>query len=760
MTRCRRTLTPALVALLLTAATAAAAPPPPDQTSPLPNPTGCDSIDASACMLPFPNDLYTRADPSTRTGRRLDFSLLGMPRNVAGKPIDPTEWNRSDGFSPGSEIITKIAGLDDDAELDATGAARLWDPEESLTAGAPVAVSTRPRVTADGVGRDRPLDGRSRGGTARARPDHPPLEEPAGGPSLHRGAAAGRQVRAGPDLQGLPRQDADSETNPVQQAFDEQRRAHFESLFSTLAAAGIARRDLTQAWDFTVASGDSIAGRMLAIRNDAFHQLGDNNLGDLKVRGKAPAFTLQRVIDYTCGAREAAAGAVGQDDPTQNDLFVTDASCPGGKDGPIAYDVRGTMDVPCYLDTAGCVGTHSQFLLDPRTNLPVQIPGNVMKVDFRCRIPQVALDDPGSARPSLYGHGLFGSYDEIGQDQLKNMMAEHDFVYCATNWEGMAEDDIPNALSVDTDVSNFPTLADRVQQGMLNFLYLGRLMIHPDGLCSQAPFIVDNRCILDTHRLFYDGNSQGGIIGGALTAVAPDFTRATLGVLGMNYSTLLSRSTDFGDGTSPAPPPIGNNGGLYAYPLYESYPQANERQLMFGLIQILWDRAEPDGYAQHMTGEPYPDTPAHQVMLMSAYGDHQVSSVTAETEARTVGAEVLKPDMLRPWRPWELHPWVGLEPIKHFPARNVSVFSMWDGGSRPMPLTNTPQSNAKDDDPHEWIRNTFAARAMKSAFLSSDSTVVDTCTHVDPASGERVPYCDTDSKGADLDKDPLAGRRP
>ena len=24
-----------------------------------------------------------------------------MPRNRAGKPIDPTDWNRNDGFSPG-----------------------------------------------------------------------------------------------------------------------------------------------------------------------------------------------------------------------------------------------------------------------------------------------------------------------------------------------------------------------------------------------------------------------------------------------------------------------------------------------------------------------------------------------------------------------------------------------------------------------------------------------------------------------------------
>ena len=81
---------------------------------------------------------------------------------------------------------------------------------------------------------------------------------------------------------------------------------------------------------------------------------------------------------------------------------------------------------------------------------------------------------------------------------------------------------------------------------MLNFLLLGRLMIHPQGLAADPAFQVARRTpLIDTGALFYDGNSQGGIIGGALTAVAPDFPRAVLGVPGMNYSTLLRARVDF-----------------------------------------------------------------------------------------------------------------------------------------------------------------------------------------------------------------------
>jgi len=769
-----RTLPAAVVALLLAAATASASTtPPPDQTAAMPNPTGCDSIDASACMLPFPNDLYTKADPTTKTGRRIDFNIAAMPQNVAHKPIDPTDQNRADGFSPGSMIITKIQGLDNDSQLDTLGAPRIWNPDRSLDADSPITVidaetGERQMVWAELDHSIDPLGAQPKDRALIIRPAKNFLEG-------HRYIVALRfpGFAIDPVFKAYVDKSAVPGDNPLQQQFDAQRQAHFDSLFATLAQpnVGIAKGTLTEAWDFTVATGDNLAGRMLSIRNDAFHQLGDDNLADMKVDGRAPTFTLTRVIDRTCGTRQSLASTFGQDDPTNTDMVVIDAQCPRGSDsGQVAYDVKGTMDVPCYLSTPACAEAHSHFILDPRTNLPVQIPGNTMKVDFECRIPFVALDPANAhkSRPSLYGHGLFGSYDELGQDQVRNMEAENNFTYCGTKWEGMAEDDIPNVATVLLDVSSFNTLADRVQQGMLNFLYLGRLMIHPDGLCSQAAFNVDGECILDTRRLFYDGNSQGGIVGGSLTAVAPDFNRATLGVLGMNYSTLLTRSTDFGVGDKPPgvvqdpsefdpTDPTDTDPLLpdYAYPVYQAYPQFNERQLLFDVMQMLWDRAEPDGYAQHMTSDPYPDTPPHQVMLMAGYGDHQVANVAAEVEARTIGAKVLDKHMLRPWRSWELDAWTGLDEIQHFPASDTSVLTVWDGGSRPSPLSNTAQPKANpDDDPHEWVRRTRAGRDMKAAFLSLDGVVINRCKGADG------PYCDTTSGREvpgrpNLDKDPL-----
>src|SRR3954468_15296277 len=72
----------------------------------------CDNLDRAVCLQPFPNNFFTKPSAKTDTGRKVNFALTDMPRNAAGKPIQPGQWNRSDGFSPGSLITTYVPGLD------------------------------------------------------------------------------------------------------------------------------------------------------------------------------------------------------------------------------------------------------------------------------------------------------------------------------------------------------------------------------------------------------------------------------------------------------------------------------------------------------------------------------------------------------------------------------------------------------------------------------------------------------------------------
>ena len=71
---------------------------------------GCDFIGTGACQFPWPNDYFTKRDRRTDTGRRLALVKSAMPRNKSGKPIDPRDMNRADGFSPGSALLVKVPG--------------------------------------------------------------------------------------------------------------------------------------------------------------------------------------------------------------------------------------------------------------------------------------------------------------------------------------------------------------------------------------------------------------------------------------------------------------------------------------------------------------------------------------------------------------------------------------------------------------------------------------------------------------------------
>jgi hypothetical protein len=274
----------------------------------------------------------------------------------------------------------------------------------------------------------------------------------------------------------------------------------------------------------------------------------------------------------------------------------------------------------------------------------------------------------------------------------------------------MADEDVPNAATILGDLSRFPTLADRSQQGFLNFLFLGRLLVHENGLTTHAAFVDDTtgQPLLDRSQLFYDGNSQGAILGGALCAVAQDFTRCVLGEAGMNYSTLLHRSVDF---------------DLYKAIFDPSYPSQFDQLVGISLIQMLWDRSETNGYALHLgKNDPLPGTPAKTVLLLGAYGDHQVSEWSLQVEARTIGAAghtpYVAPDRLRA----NEHGF-GLEPLAA--GHTGSAYFLFDTGSPPSPFVNLAPRDGHD--PHDDTPQIPDAMAVKDSFMHGNGVIEDAC---------------------------------
>ncbi|MBA2629868.1 MAG: hypothetical protein H0U84_02455 [Thermoleophilaceae bacterium] len=655
----------------------------------------CDPIDPSSCLLPWPNDHFSVRDRSTPTGRRVSLDPRSMPVNTAGTPIAASDYNYADGFSPGAPIVTKVPGMDTPAALQRTGVVPLTDLARSYDRRQPVVLinartGRRQLIWAE-------LDSNATTPASAALLIHPAKNLREGG----RYIVALRRLRdaEGRLLSPSPAFRVYRDRKGTGSRVLERRRGQMESIFRSLRRAGIARRNLYRAWAFTVASAESLSGRLRHIRDDAFGELGDTTLGDLRVRGRSPAFSVDGVTDF------AACGTDG---------------CQAGENAEIQRRVVGTIEVPCYLDQPGCP-PGSRFRLGA-DGMPARTPGNVTRANFICNIPR-SVDSAHRGRVSLYGHGLFGGAGEVNSISTGPIATEHRIVLCASDWIGMSGPDIPNTLTILRDLSRFPTLADRLQQAMVNFLFLGRAMIHPDGFAAHPAFRDAGGPLIDTRRLFYSGGSQGGIAGGALTAVAPDFTRSVLIVPAMNYSLLLTRSIDFDP---------------FAALLYPNYTNELERPLLLSMIQQLWDRGEPNGYAEHMTSDPYPNTPEHTVLLHMAYGDHQVANIGTEVEARTIGARVRLPGV-DPGRSPDVTPYYGIEPIRRYPYRG-SALVVWDiGPLRPIgcglpgapgcdgtgvpPITNTPPRLGRD--PHGITGREPLAQLQFSRFI--DGEFVDVC---------------------------------
>jgi hypothetical protein len=626
--------------------------------------SGCDPIAAVACLLPFPDDYYTVRDPRTDTGRRVNFTSAMMPANVKGVPIDPAEWDRNDGFSPGTPILTVVPGID----LAATGAAPITNIGASLRRAAPIVIiDTR-------TGRRWPywaeLDANTTDTARQALIVRPAVRLAEG---THYVVAlrnlrdsAGQQIPAGPAFAAmLAHRPPDG--NPVLRA----RWFSMRRVLAELRRAGVGPAGLYQAWDFTTSGTRSLTERVLHMRDQAFAELGD----------RAPGAVITSVTDYT---------------QAQNPFA--------------ARKVDGYINVPSYLSQpGGPPGSRLHYAAQsPGPNaLPEQIPGNVQQALFECVIPWAATAKP--ARLALFGHGLFGDQTSVSAANAEQAAQEADTIFCGDAWIGMSSGDVPFLISESQDLSNFPAVPDRMQQAYLDFLFLGREMIHPDGLRTLAAFQgPGGRPLIAPHPHFgYVGYSLGGIQGTALAALSQDYTRAVLGVPAVDFSTLLNRSVDF------VP---------FEQLLTGSYPDKLAQQIGFGLMQMLWDRGEGDGYVAHVTSAPLERTPVKRVLLHMAFGDHQVTNIATEVEARDLGLHIYEP-ALAPGRDPDVVPFWGIPAIPHFPFAG-SALIMWDSGSPPPPLGNVPATAGHD--PHTDTANTPAARQQAAVFLLT-GRVTDVC---------------------------------
>jgi len=583
------------------------------ETVGLENPDECEVLNDAECLLPYPSSRFLEP-AATATGYRLAIPQAGMPApNGPAVLADPI--NELDGFSPTVQILMSFPG---GVDLELSDAARLLDPECCGQPPGPPWIETRTHT-------DRSLDPGSPSVLIDAETGERVLhflELDAGaiGPErqilfLRPGESLVPGHRYVVAIRGL----VDGEGDPVrpESAFAvirdrrpttipavEERRQRFEDeIQPVLWRAGVARHDLQLAFDFVVQSEDQLTRQMLAMRDQAFDWLAEREAEQAASPASPPIFTVDSIEELDCSEPGVVAGRI----------------------------VRGTYQSPLFLQ-GDLLNDSVQIMNVDADDLPVQ--NGVTNPDYTIGIPCTVFDGTGDvARPLVLGHGLFGR----GEDMVTRIpelagaaLGEFDYIAGATDWRGLSGQDLfwvaGQILGIGTNqLNNFPALPDRLRQGMLNTLVLGRMMKH--GLFNVDPaFQVEGEGVFPgpAEEMYYYGISLGGIMGTWYAALMPDIERYGIDVPAINFSFLLQRSTQF-----EAFEAIFDGIGL---------TDPTEVALGLQLLHELWVSAEPAGYARHVTRDPLPGSgdPAKLFMTV-AWLDKQVSNQASEVAARTLG---------------------------------------------------------------------------------------------------------------------------
>ncbi len=616
------------------------------------HPDRCEFV-GQGCMLPFPSDHFTVSDASTFTGRRVDIAPESMPTNSGGVLVETSRLNLNDGFSPGSAGLVLIPGIDPVG----SNLTPVTDIGASLSPDSPTVVIDA--TTGELWPHWAEIDSNALPETDAGLFIRPARNYPDG----HR-IVIGLRNLVGDDGAAIEPTDAfrayrDRLESSVTEV--EARRPAMNRIIEDLEAAGVVRDELVIAWDFTVISTENLTGPLLSMRDDAFDQLGDD----------VPNFTIDTVTR--------------EDD--RNRTWM-----------------EGTYEVPLYLTGDGSPG-QGLNLVDG-AEFPSQ--NGFYTAHYRCQVTDTTTPaSPGAG--VLYGHGLLGEIGQVTSAGPSLLAENHGFVICGTELIGMSDPDVGNAIAALSDFSNFPTLADRLLQGHLNTLFLGRLLKHPSGFAADPAFrSADDGQLINTDELYYYGISQGGIMGPVTTAVAFDWDRGVFGVPGVNYSTLLNRSVDF---------------ATFQLILDPAYPDKLDQAIVLLAAQMLWDRGEGNGYVNHFT-DPLPGVNEKVGLLQLALGDHQVANAAADVMARSMGASVHWP-AYADGRSIDVEPFWGVPRIDEYPF-DGSATVMFDSGAAIPPAANI--APADGEDPHEDVRRAAAAYDQVAAFLQPDGMVIDTCS--------------------------------
>lgn len=632
------------------------------------------------CGVPYPNDFFLVDDSSTPTGKRIEFRgpAKMVTNNVPVNSADLNETFTADGFSRYTPIVwshgvrvdpSSIVKIFDDhgATLEASAHTALID----TSTGRRVAhfVDLDPRAVDDA--REalimRPLEALKER-TRYVVAVHGLVDAKTGA-----AIAPSEQFRRVRDrLAGAGGAGADAVLGPLQERFE-------TDVFAVTDAAGIARESLQLAWDFTTGSDENTMRDMLDSRALALEEL----------ERTPPVVTIDALFEGP-----------------NLDLILDNA--------PETWRmIKGTVTGPRVVDDNNA----GARLVRDAAGLVVL--NGTTTFEFTAIVPASVRDrfEPGPVL--LFGHGFFGSRQEVEGSATRRITDHAGTVMIAIDWQGMSSDDSGVvASSVGGRVSESLLFGERVMQGMINWATMTkaiRLGLFDDLDEFQRPFDDDapgvvrvgrvsnkGRPVMDSRGpISFLGISQGHVLGGVLSAHNADIERSILMVGGANFSAMMFRAVPF---------------ARFLAILDISLPDPLDQRKLHAHMQSHFDRFDPITFAPYVVGAPLPDTATHasppngferrHVLELMGIGDSQVPNLGSALHAKDMGIPLLQPSPVAPL--------IGAR-TRDFPARDGLV--AYDLGISPD--FYAVAEPAPDENPvHEGLRRVPEAMDQMATFIN------------------------------------------
>ncbi len=540
-------------------------------------PAECNPLGGQGCLLPWPSSAYEVADTSTATGRRLEIPRTAMPQNIDATYVEPTSLNRWDGFSPtGPLLVAFPTGVSSD------GLPGWKNPDASLAADSPIVLvnaDTGERAaffaeldmnTSDELKRNlviRPLERLAR--------------------NAHYVVGVRKTVKAldGGELPLSPGfAAAVAGTGYGHSRFDAKR---YETIFSALETAGVAKTDLAIAWDFHTASDEFLRRDLTTMRDSAVAAIGANGAN----------------LSFTARPQGARAG--------------------------LYKSYLGTYKSPDFLTNGET--DESQIRRDASA-LPAL--GGMRDARFAALIPDCVASMPLPRPTIIFGHGLFGSAEEyLKDDFVIDLAQDHCFVIIAGDFIGLTSRQLALAPLAANDMNKGTHISEKLAQSVIDFIALESVTRGPMRLAPE--FAYNDTPVIDPAKTYYVGGSLGGIMGNVFMAYNPNIMRGVLAVPGGVWSLLFERS---------------NAWHLLKGAAQGAYENAFHYQINLALLGMAFEPYDPITTAAHVIKDPLPGVPVKNILMWYAVGDCLVSNMSTEMVAREMGLPQLAPSVKPVWR--------------------------------------------------------------------------------------------------------------